>query len=472
MHRRQACVRPANPQSLQERPHEFPETRPASLRAGVAFGPLAAPALAAKPDVASQGGRYALLVGVHKYSEAKELRPLPYADNDVTELAQVLRDGGYNRDNVVLMTQTIGADELRFMPMKARILKELRLLLANRTAADTVILAFAGHGVVFKDDPVSYFCPADAQLDDKETLLSLTDVYRRLEKCPASTQILMVDACRNDPLADKSRAPSRLALESVTRPPEPAKDGGVAAFFSCSRGQKAYEDEKSQHGAFFHFVIDGLRGKAAARDQVTLLDLGAYVTRHVGDLVRVEYGAEQKPELSGDVQGSAVLAQTPAFLAAFRRGGQLLAKGDYAKAAAELTEALRLNPKFAPAQNDRGVAYRRSGDNDKAMADFDAAVRLDPRYAFAVHNRGLVWRDKGAYDKAIADFDEALKAQSSVRPRPPRSGPGLRRQEGLRPGLRRLRRGRPAGPKVRPGLPPPRRRPQGAGRSGQGPGGL
>ena len=43
---------------------------------------------------APKGERYALLVGVHKYSEAKELRPLPYAENDVTELAEAFLNRG------------------------------------------------------------------------------------------------------------------------------------------------------------------------------------------------------------------------------------------------------------------------------------------------------------------------------------------------------------------------------------------
>ena len=78
---------------------------------------------AARADGEAKGGRYALLVGVSQYSEAKELRPLPYADNDMNELARVLGDGGYKADNVVLMTRALGADQLRFLPEKKHILK-------------------------------------------------------------------------------------------------------------------------------------------------------------------------------------------------------------------------------------------------------------------------------------------------------------------------------------------------------------
>ncbi len=212
-----------------------------SLPSAMLMLSLALPA-APPADAAPNGERYALLVGVQKYSEAKELRPLPYSERDVTELAQVLRDSGYKADNVVLMTQTAANDDPRYTPMKKRILKELRLLLADRREDDTVMLAFAGHGVHFSDDKNSYFCPADAELQNRETLLSLAEVYAELEQCKAGVKVLLVDACRNDPFKDNTRA-AKMDLESVTRPEVPEPPKGVAAFFSCSEKEKAFEDE-------------------------------------------------------------------------------------------------------------------------------------------------------------------------------------------------------------------------------------
>jgi len=384
----------------------------------IAYGVLLAvlPAAAHAAD-GPKGEPYALLVGVRQYSEAKELRQLPYAENDMAELARVLHDGGYKADNVVLMTQTAGADRLRYLPLKARIRKELDLLIKNRGEDDTVLLAFAGHGVVFKDDPDSYFCPADAQLDDKDTLLSLTEIYRGLEKCKARTKVLLVDACRNDPLADKSRAPEKLDLESVTRPPEPTKDGGVAAFFSCSRGQKAFEDDRSRHGAFFHYVIEGLQGEAAPdKDDVTLLELGAYVQRRVVDFARAEYGADQKPEISNaSAQGTAALVRLDRALLLARKGQALLATHRYDQAIAEFTEAVRVKPDSAEAHALRGLAFVLGRKPDKAIPDCDEALRIDGKSALAFAARGgayverLHQNDDGDHKKAVADCSEAIR---------------------------------------------------------------
>ena len=84
-------------------------------------------------------------------------------------------------------------------------------------------------------------------------------------------------------------------------------------------------------------------------------------------------------------------------------------KGEHDRAIADYTEAIRLDPKYANAYNNRGLAYWRKGENDRAIADYTEAIRLDPKYANAYNNRGLAYRDKGDTDRAIADFTEAIR---------------------------------------------------------------
>lgn len=322
--------------------------------------------------------KYALLVGIRSYSEAKELRPLPYAEADVTELAAALRDAGFRADNVVLMTQKAGADDLRFLPVRDRIRKELRLLLKNRVANDTVLVAFAGHGVQFKGDPVSFFCPADAQLDDKSTLVSFDEVSRELEQCQAGAKLFLVDACRNDPFADKSRAATR-ELESVTQPPMPKQATGLAAFFSCRATEKAFEHDELKHGVFFHFIIAGLRGEAAnPAGDVTLLGLADFVTTRTADFVRAKYATDQRPALHANDLGGTVLVNGLGAVRALNRGKEFLKRYDFGAAIAEFTAALRTNPKLAAAYRQRGEAFDSLYRYERALEDYDEAVRLNP----------------------------------------------------------------------------------------------
>jgi formylglycine-generating enzyme required for sulfatase activity len=255
------------------------------------------------------GEKYALLVAVHKYAKTSELRELHYPERDMDDLARVLRAGGYRPENVVLLTQTAGADDSRFLPTSDHIRKELTALLRDREQADSVLVAFAGHGVQFRGSDESYFCPADARPDDKATLLPLNEVYQALAKCPARFKLLLSDACRNDPISAVSRRAS-VNLESKTRPQVLRPPGGVAALFSCSEGEIAFENDGLKHGVFFHFVIEGLGGAADfdKDGQIILEELSGYAKRRVLDFVRAEYdGVRQMPVLKGEFGGLPVL---------------------------------------------------------------------------------------------------------------------------------------------------------------------
>ena len=261
-------------------------------------------------DDAPAGRQYALLVGVKNYNK-DELRSLKYTENDVSDLAQVLRDAGYKR--VVLMTQSEAAaqGDNDLLPNSDNIRRQLKAILDDRKAGDTVLIAFSGHGVQFRGEKASYFCPMDARLGEVKTLVSLGDVYRALDGCAADTKVLFVDACRDDPQANASKGRDEVRLDSVTRPQAERPPGGVAALFSCTEGQRSYESDKLQHGVFFYFVVEGLKGDAAnKKGEVGLEGLSQYVKDEVPDAVKdVSTDARQRPQSVGDLSGAPPLVR-------------------------------------------------------------------------------------------------------------------------------------------------------------------
>jgi formylglycine-generating enzyme required for sulfatase activity len=63
-------------------------------------------------------------------------------------------------------------------------------------------------------------------------------------------------------------------------------------------------------------------------------------------------------------------------------------------------------------EEDLAPDYRaEKGEYDKAIADCTEAIRLDPKHVEAYHNRGVAYWNKGEYDKAIADFTEAIRLE-------------------------------------------------------------
>jgi tetratricopeptide (TPR) repeat protein len=96
----------------------------------------------------------------------------------------------------------------------------------------------------------------------------------------------------------------------------------------------------------------------------------------------------------------------------FNTGNGFFSQGDDDAALEEFTEALRLNPKYAPAYFMRGIVYTNKGDHNRAIVDYDEAIRLNPKYTeFAVFHYMLGWTysNKGDYNRAIADYDKAIR---------------------------------------------------------------
>jgi hypothetical protein len=260
---------------------------------------------------AAPGKRYALLVGVREYRHAK-LPDLKYTENDIEELAALLRQPGAGFRDPVVLTSSRAASRPAALPTAANIRAELKRILGGVTKHDTVLVALAGHGVQLrvkgpagKETDEAFFCPADARLtsstDPRElnkTLLSLNELFIQLEDSGAGMKLLLVDACRNDPQLGRS-----LDADALPHPPR-----GTAALFSCSSGQRAFETPKlgKGHGVFFHYVLEGLKGEAKNRDgEVTWDDLTTYVKRQVPRAVPrlIGSGARQEPHLVANITG-------------------------------------------------------------------------------------------------------------------------------------------------------------------------
>ncbi len=82
---------------------------------------------------------------------------------------------------------------------------------------------------------------------------------------------------------------------------------------------------------------------------------------------------------------------------------------------AEFDEAIRLDPNYALAYQGRAKVLRlMRGDNDRAKADYDTAIRLDPELAPSYIGRGQIRMNAGDSEAAIADFSEALRLSAAV----------------------------------------------------------
>jgi CHAT domain-containing protein len=314
---------------------------------------VAAAALLETGQAQPAGKKHALLIGVRKYDSSK-FDALQYTENDVDELEKLL-SGKAGFTSVRVLSSTRGESRAADAPTAENIRAAIKALLARKKRDDTVLVALAGHGmqatikVGGRDRDESFFCPADAQFNDNSTLISLPALFADLDGCGAGVKLLLVDACRNDPAAGRN-----VNVDGL-RPPR-----GIAALFSCKGGERAFETDKlgeKGHGVFFHYVLEGLRGKAKNSDgEVTWSVLADYVTRNVGRTV---------PRLRG---GGA--KQTPCLLANLEGESPILIGPE---------KAVAIDPGLSDkthSQCEMGLRCARDGEPGKAAEHFDRAQRL------------------------------------------------------------------------------------------------
>jgi hypothetical protein len=83
------------------------------------------------------------------------------------------------------------------------------------------------------------------------------------------------------------------------------------------------------------------------------------------------------------------------------------AKGNENRAITDYNKAIELEPRYAPAHNNRGIAYSVQGKFKEAIEDYSQAIQIDPANATAHLNRGFAKLLRG---------DEAEAFSSNVAP--------------------------------------------------------
>src|SRR5262249_3427926 len=92
----------------------------------------------------------------------------------------------------------------------------------------------------------------------------------------------------------------------------------------------------------------------------------------------------------------------------FNRAEAFLRLGMRDRALQDYTEAVQLEPRFAPAYAAIGRIQSQLGHREEAIRDFDMALKLDPKGVDVFQDRGNARREGGDWLGALTDYDRAV----------------------------------------------------------------
>ena len=179
------------------------------------------------PTAADAGKRVALVIGNSAYQYAGELAN---PRNDASDMAAGLRRHGF---------QVIEGLDLN----KPALERKIRDFAAALDGAEVGLFFYAGHGLQVSGQ--NYIVPIDAQLKTPSALdfeMVRLDLVQRTMEREAPTNILFIDACRDNPLARNLARAMGTRSADIGRGLAPAESGvGTLISFSTQPGNVALD---------------------------------------------------------------------------------------------------------------------------------------------------------------------------------------------------------------------------------------
>ena len=235
------------------------------------------------PNFASEaevsGARIALVVGNGAYRG--DLAALRNPVNDARLIARTLRGVGFT----VRLVED--ADERVLEDAVVAFGSDLRI----GGNGGVALFYYAGHGV--QSSGANYLIPVDAQVETERHLktrtVPATLVLEEMEDAPTALNIVVLDACRNNPYAASGRSVGgSRGLARMDTPP-----GSFFLAYSAAAGQVA------EDGDGMNSVYTGALAAALAQPGLELED----VFRRAGRTVRTRTGGSQVPWREGSWDG-------------------------------------------------------------------------------------------------------------------------------------------------------------------------
>ena len=242
----------------------------------------------AAPSVVLADGRVALVVGNSTYAH---IGRLPNPENDARDMSAALRRLGFE------VTTELDAD-------RVELTAGLRAFTRRSAGADIALVFYAGHGIEM--DGVNYLVPVDARLErDVDVRFETVTVDDLLVSTTgASLRLVLLDACRNNPLArsmQRTAASRSVSGGSFADLNEDLLGNETLVAYAAAAGTTA-ADGRGRNSPYTAALLSHLE---------TPLEIGLLFRRVRAQVLAATSGA-QRPHEYHSLVGEHYLSRTPA----------------------------------------------------------------------------------------------------------------------------------------------------------------
>jgi len=204
--------------------------------------------LAVSPAPAEK--RVALIIGNGAY-QSRDLAKLANPANDAEDMANALKGFGF--------------DVIAYKDLGRRAMKDAIAEFGRRAGnAGASMFYFAGHGVQVKNQ--NYLMPVDAtvrsEADVTDEGININLLLEEMENAKSTVNIVMIDACRDNPITGKFRGGGTRGLAAPGAVPK-----GTVIVYATDPGNTA-ADGDGRNGLFTAGVLAGFKEKDLSLDGV------------------------------------------------------------------------------------------------------------------------------------------------------------------------------------------------------------
>ncbi|WP_375786915.1 caspase domain-containing protein [Bradyrhizobium sp. Pha-3] len=322
----------------------------------------------------------ALVIGIDHYARS----PLTGCVNDALAVGRLLETHANGDPNFAVVTLTSDSEVVSTERMYEAVTQLFR------GDADTVVLYFAGHGLINEDTNAGFLVSQNAAKGAWG--MALGDILNLANKAypHVKSTVIILDSCHSGFAGEVPQLGSQGQISVIGT--------GVTILTACHREGEA--DEDGQHGLFTGLLLEGLTGSAAdIRGYVTPAALYSLIDQTLGEW-------EQRPIYKANVQTFVTLRQVPAKIPpdVLRRLPQYFPAANY---------IFPLDPSYEPDRENVPEHLRDAPSNAKHEAIFRelqmcnrqglvAPVDADHMYYAAINSKACRLTALGAHYRKLA----------------------------------------------------------------------